>query len=132
MNKTEDTKKHVFLVEDDKSLSSVLCKKLEKKGYEVTLFEDGVMVKDSVKELRPDIVLLDIQLPVVDGLDVLSELKKDPETNQVPVIMLTNLDQTSPKILKATDAYPPELYLVKSSWTLSALLEQIEKTISKK
>ena len=122
---------HIFLVEDDAALSKALRKKLERKNYTVTVFDNGVEVFQAVKSEKPDLVLLDIQLPLVDGLEVLENLRKDEETKDVPVIMLTNLNHTSPKILKTTNAYPPQLYLVKSSWTLSALLDQIKNTLEK-
>lgn len=126
---TQGSRAHIFLVENDYSLSGALQKKLKKEGYQVTLFEDGINVKERALEDQPDLILLDIQLPIVDGLEVLSNLKKDENTKAIPVIMLTNLDLTSPKMLRTTNQYPPNLYLVKSSWTLSALLDQIKDTL---
>ncbi len=122
--------KHIFIVQDDQSMATVLRKKLEKKGHRISLFDNGYDVLEAIKHTKPDLILLEVKLPVINGLNVLAELKNQPDTNSIPVIMISNLDQTSPKDLRSADSNPTELYLVKSSWTLSALQNKVEKTLS--
>jgi CheY-like chemotaxis protein len=111
-------------------MATVLRKKLEKKGHRISLFDNGYDVLEAIKHTKPDLILLEVKLPVINGLNVLAELKNQPDTNSIPVIMISNLDQTSPKDLRSADSNPTELYLVKSSWTLSALQNKVEKTLS--
>lgn len=130
--KVDYDSKLIYLVEDERSLSSAIIKKLERKGYRTKLFIDGNDVYDQALVDEPALILLDILLPTVDGLDVLSKIRKDDKTKNIPVIMLSNLNASSPKILRTTTNYPPHLYLVKSSWTLSALMDQISSVLSNK
>ena len=76
----------IFLVEDEEALSSVLRDYLIDAGYEVTLFATGGPVVKAVEDLRPDLVVLDIMLPEVDGITICREIRK---TSMVPIIMET-------------------------------------------
>ena len=81
--------KHVLAVEDDRDILELLTFNLERDGYEVTgvtTGEDGV---DAARSESPDIVLLDLMLPGIDGLEVCRRLKADPDTANIPVIMVT-------------------------------------------
>lgn len=79
----------VYCVEDDTNIRELLEYTLKASGFEVFGFEDGMHFFDALDKDKPDIVLLDIMLPDMDGMQILSELKKKDETSSVPVIMLT-------------------------------------------
>lgn len=84
---------HVLLVEDDSFLSNIYKTKFEMEGFKVTPAEDGALGFELAKKKSPDIILLDILLPKMDGFTVLQKLKEDSSTADIPVILLTNLGQ---------------------------------------
>ncbi|MCC7355241.1 MAG: response regulator, partial [Anaerolineae bacterium] len=79
-------KARILLVEDDKALRETLAYNLEKSGYRVSTAADGIKAMDVAKEEEPDLVLLDLMLPELDGLSVCRALR---EQRSVPIIMLT-------------------------------------------
>jgi two-component system phosphate regulon response regulator PhoB len=81
--------KHVLAVEDDKDILELITFNLEKEGYEVTGVTSGEDGVDAARTEKPDLVLLDLMLPGMDGLEVCRRLKGDPNTSHVPVIMVT-------------------------------------------
>lgn len=91
--KDEKSARHILLVEDDVFLSGIYQKKFEMEGYKVTAAGNGERGLEEAKKKKPDIILLDILLPKLDGFSVLEALKKDSSTKNIPVILLTNLGQ---------------------------------------
>mgnify|MGYP001195933406 FL=1 len=85
--------KKVLIIEDDKFLRELLGKKLTSAGYEVVLAVDGEEGLEKLKKEKPDVVLLDLMLPGINGFEVLENRQKDPEINNIPVIILSNLGQ---------------------------------------
>lgn len=85
--------KAVLIIEDDKFLRDLLARKLKKEGYSVFEATDGNEGLELVKTKKPHLVLLDLILPGMDGFDVLAEIKRNPETSNIPVIILSNLGQ---------------------------------------
>lgn len=79
----------ILVVEDNPMNMELTVDLLESWGYEVGQAEDGPIALDKVKEAKYDLILLDMQLPRMDGLEVLSHLKEDSETDSIPVIALT-------------------------------------------
>jgi DNA-binding response OmpR family regulator len=83
--------KKIVLVEDDQFLGGLMSAKLEKEGFAVVRVYDGEEAVKKIFEERPNLVLLDIILPAIDGFEVLKRLREDPQTAKIPVIILTNL-----------------------------------------
>jgi len=81
--------KKVLLVDDEDSLRKVMKELLEREGYEVAEARDGVQALDQVDRMGPDIIVLDLNLPGLDGYGVLSHLRSRPATAGIPVIVLT-------------------------------------------
>ena len=81
----------ILMIEDELQLVSMYKAALEAAGYEVISASGGEMGLEKIKELKPGLVLLDIMMPQMTGLDVLEAMKKDPQTSPIPVVMLTNL-----------------------------------------
>jgi two-component system cell cycle response regulator DivK len=79
----------VLLVEDNEMNRDMLSRRLEKRGYDVIVALDGAEGLASARELKPDLVLMDMSLPVMDGWDATRELKASVETASIPVIALT-------------------------------------------
>jgi len=81
---------HILLVEDDESLYNLYSTEFDLNGHTVSWHKVGTGVVDKIKEENPDVILLDIMLPEKTGLEVLKDIKKNPDTSNIPVIMLTN------------------------------------------
>ena len=81
--------KLVAVVEDEKDIAELVAVSLGKSGFDAATFHDGESFLFSVKTRRPDLVILDLMLPGMDGLDVCRNLKSDPAYRNIPVIMLT-------------------------------------------
>ncbi len=85
----------VLLAEDDWDISDLVTFKLRQQGYEVRAFEDGLSALASARDDTPDLAVLDITMPGMSGLDVCRELRADPATSDVPIILLTARAQES-------------------------------------
>ena len=87
------TKQRVLIVEDDGFLASIYAQKLEVEGYEVSFATNGEDGLKLAQKDRPDIVLLDLLMPKMNGFEVLEKMKGDAELVKIPVLVLTNLGQ---------------------------------------
>ena len=79
----------ILLVEDHEELWDFMSRRLRRHGFEVVLAQDGQQALDQVAAERPDLVLLDMDLPVIDGWTVARRLRADPATTRVPIVALT-------------------------------------------
>jgi len=116
--------KKILIVEDEQNLSKLLQLNFESSGYSVIRAINAEEAYASL-EKAPDLILLDILLPGEDGLEILRKIKKDPKTKNIPVIMLSNFDDSNrkerAKKLGAVD------YLVKSNNDPDTVLEKVQK-----
>jgi two-component system phosphate regulon response regulator PhoB len=83
------TKPKLLIIEDERSLQEVLTYSLEKEGFEVTVASDGHDGLHRVQSMQPDLVILDLMLPVIDGLEVCRQIRSDPRTQATRILMLT-------------------------------------------
>ena len=83
----------ILIVEDDKFLRDLLSRKLEEEKFDITTAVDGEEGIKKIQEEKPDLVLLDLILPGINGFDVLKRMKEDPATADILVIVLSNLGQ---------------------------------------
>ena len=118
----------ILLAEDDRILRKAGETALRNRGYEVIAAVDGEDALAKAREAPPDLVLLDVMMPKIHGFDVLRGLKGDPRLRDIPVIMLTNLEQAS-DIKRAADggAYG---YLVKSNLDLEHLAGKVAEALA--
>ncbi len=84
----------ILIVEDDPLMSRMYQKIFKFEGFDVDFASDGVEGLEKIRSTKPTLVLLDIMMPKMNGLEVLEKIKLDPETKTIPVIMLTNLAGT--------------------------------------
>jgi len=121
----------VLLVEDDAFLREICSKKLLKEGLTVYEAIDGEQALNSIDEIKPDIILLDIILPAIDGFQILHQIRshKDKKIANTPVIMLSNLGQED-DIKKAMDMGAND-YLVKAHFTTEEIVNKVKKTLNK-
>jgi len=104
----------ILLVEDSTTVLMQNAWLLQESGYEVICARDGEMALRMARENMPDLILLDMMLPIMSGADVLLQLKKAPETAEIPVVVLSNLSEKSRQKLMEAGA---EEYIEKSSLT---------------
>ncbi len=89
-------KKYILVVDDDPDLVETLAMMLESKGCEVGRAYDGIEGEESIRERRPDLVVLDIMMPRKDGYVLCGELKADEKTRDIPVVLLTAVGEAVP------------------------------------
>lgn len=119
--------KKILLIEDDEFLSEVLIKRLDEDGYEVTLSKTAVDGLVILKDLKPDLILLDLILPEMSGFEFLKKIKANPNFSAVPVVILSNLSQEKEKNeAKALGAID---YLIKATYTTKEILDRIKEII---
>lgn len=118
----------MLLVEDDSFLLGMYATKFELEGFEVLTAEDGEKGLKAAKEKRPDIILLDILMPRMNGVEVLEELKKDDTTKGIPVILLTNLNQKEE--IERCMSMGANDYLIKAHFMPSEVIEKVKKILN--
>lgn len=121
----------VLLVEDDPFLRDICSKKLAKEGYTVFEAVDGMQAVNMVSKVRPQIVLLDVILPTMDGFQVLKKIRaeKDPEISTVPIVMLSNLGQEDD--INRAMSFGANDYLVKAHFTTDEIADRVNAILKK-
>ncbi|MBI4226862.1 MAG: response regulator transcription factor [Candidatus Omnitrophica bacterium] len=89
----------ILVVEDEKNIARVVTYTLEKEGYQVSVAKDGQEALDTARRESPDLLVLDLMLPGVDGLDVCRQLRADPRTAALSIIMLTAKTQEADRVV---------------------------------
>jgi DNA-binding response OmpR family regulator len=90
------SKKYVLIVDDDPDMVETVGMMLESKGYEVGKAYDGIEGEEAIKSRRPDLLILDVMMPRKDGYKLCAEIKKDKNTRDIPVILLTAVGEAVP------------------------------------
>lgn len=119
--------KKILFIEDESALQKTLGDFLREEGFEVISALNG---KDGLRLAKteiPDLILLDLILPKINGFDVLRNLKKDEKTKEIPVIILTNLE--SLEDIERAISLGAKTYLVKSNYSLEEVIEKIKKAL---
>ena len=88
--------KYVLIVDDDPDMVETVGMMLESKGYEVGKAYDGIEGEESIKQRRPDLVVLDVMMPRKNGYVLCAELKKSKETRDIPIVLLTAVGEAVP------------------------------------
>lgn len=115
--------KKILVIEDDKFISEVYIAKLSKEGFEAILVSDGETAIKKAKEEKPDLILLDIFMPKIGGIDVLRILKEKEETRDIPVVMLTNAVEE--EYINSAMEMGAKDYLVKSNHTPAEIVHKV-------
>jgi DNA-binding response OmpR family regulator len=116
--------KKILLVDDDLTLAEMYSERLKSEGYQVAMAHDGTAGLAAVKAKKPDLVLLDVMMPKTNGLDVLKQIKADPEIADIKVILLTALIQEPGQINEISKQAAG--YVVKSETTPGELVAKIK------
>jgi two-component system, OmpR family, alkaline phosphatase synthesis response regulator PhoP len=115
--------KKILIAEDDTFLANAYRVKLTKAGFEVKIVNDGQEAEDIIREFMPDLMILDLIMPVKDGFTTLKELRQDPAFANLPIVVASNLGQKE-DIEKATGLGATD-FLVKSAVKLEEVVQKI-------
>lgn len=119
----------ILIVEDEKSILKILTDKFTKEGYQVSQALNGLEALEVTKKEKPDLMLLDIMMPKMDGITMLGLLRKESWGKDLPVIILTNLSDAK----KVEEALKQGVYnfLIKTDWHLSDVVKKVEEMLHK-
>lgn len=116
----------IIIVEDDKTIAEIYKQKLEGGGHTVEVVDD-VSAVATITAAKPNLVILDIIMPKINGLDILREIKAKPETSAIPVLLLTNVAEDA-SVAKGLE-YGAYGYLLKSETTPDQILPRVARTL---
>ncbi len=121
-----------LVVEDEEDIKQLLLEELEDKGYEVLLADDGEVALQRLSQEIPDIMFVDIYMPVMDDLELITRIKGDPTTARIPVVMVTVMNALATE--KKARELGVEHYLTKpwESGELDLILDQVFKLDSQR
>lgn len=119
----------ILSVEDDVDLQQVYTYVLTKKGWDVTYAYDGKEGLEKALELRPDLILLDLMLPGLNGVEIIQALKENPETKAIPVVVMTAYPSDAQFLESAVLAMGAVKYLAKPV-QIDALVSTIETLLA--
>ncbi len=121
--------KKILLVEDEEVMINLLQKKLIKDGYEVLIARDGREGLRKMKEIKPDLVLLDIIMPAMGGFEVMEEKNKNLELREIPVIIISNSGQ--PVEIDRAQKLGVKDWLIKTEFDPQEVADKVVKQIGK-
>lgn len=124
----EKAVKKILVIDDDTLLLGMYRDKLGREGFEVLTSPSGADGLKKAKSTQPDLILLDILMPKMDGFQVLWQLKKDPQTEKIPVIFLTNLSRGDEDIQKGLEL-GAAAYLVKARFRPAEVIGKIREVL---
>lgn len=118
----------IAIIEDDTVISEMYRMKFESDGFEVQVANNGRLGVELVQQMRPDILLLDLQMPEMSGLEALYEIRKNDWGKKLKVMILTNLgEEEAPKELKALGVL---CYIVKADLTPRQVVDRVKEALA--
>jgi two-component system, OmpR family, alkaline phosphatase synthesis response regulator PhoP len=119
-------KRKILIIDDEASIVKAYSEHLHRKGYDIDFALDGQEGFDKAKKFKPDLILLDIIMPGLDGISTLKKLRANRGTKKTPVIILTNLESREDIVEAMKEG---SLYFVKANFALEKLDEWIEELL---
>ena len=126
------TQKTILVVEDEKILRDAVVDILRLKNFLTLEARNGNEGVDFALKKHPDLILLDLIMPAMDGMAALKKIREDARGKKVPIIILTNLSATKEQPVGDTAANTSTQYLIKSDWKLHDIAKKIEETLEGK
>ncbi|MDP3697520.1 MAG: response regulator [Candidatus Taylorbacteria bacterium] len=127
----DDLKKTILLVDDDPLINRMYQVKLSEDGYNVEIAANGEEALIKARKHKPDLILLDLMMPKMNGIEALKELKKDETTKNIKIIILTNLEDKEGNLEKAKEMGALD-YLIKAETDLKVLSEKVKVVLGNK
>lgn len=122
-------KKTILIVEDDKYLAKAYSIKIKNAGFNVLLSDNGLDGLSTAKEKKPDLIVLDLLLPRVDGFEFLKQIKTDEKLKNIPVITISVLGQKADQ--ERALALGAEAYFIKTEYKLGEIVDKIKEYLNK-
>jgi len=122
-----DDKKKILLVEDDALILKMLSEQLSHAGYEISMAQDGEEGINKTHELAPDLIILDLTLPKIDGIEVLAKIKADPVTSNIKIFILSNNNQD--ETIKRALKLGVDDYMIKVNFTPEEIVGKVDKVL---
>lgn len=127
----EQTKKKVLVVEDDEPTLHALHVNLEEAGLAVVEARNGVIGAVAAFEEHPDLILLDILMPVMSGWEMLKEVREKNEWGKcVPVVILTNLNANEDEQIRNIALLGPSYFMVKADWKVEDIVDKVQEILN--
>ena len=123
--KSSDSPKTILIVEDDEFLREIMTKKLRRAGYEVLEAMSGERAMEAIKTKLPDLVLLDLILPGMDGFEVMSKLRQQEASAKLPIIVFSNYAEQ--ESIKRSKEFGVSMYLIKAELEPSDVLNRVNE-----
>lgn len=120
-------KKKVLIVEDDSLLAKVFLASFLAEKFQVIIVDNGLKVAEAVRSFSPDIILLDLIIPGIDGFEVLKQLKSDLKTKNIPVAVISNLSSIGD--IKAVKALGADEYFIKSNTEVDKIIKYVKNKL---
>ena len=124
--------KKILIIDDDENIRNVLIQSLVAKKCNVLQARNGQEGLEMALKEHPDLILLDMLMPIMDGMTTLKNIRQDSWGEDVPVIILTNLNATNENTVEDMVLNKPLHYLIKSNWKISEVIKKIEETLNTK
>lgn len=117
----------IAIIEDDSTISQMYRMKFETDGFDVRMASNGRIGAELVKTFKPDVILLDIQMPEMDGSEALRAIRNQPENKTTPVVILTNLgEEEAPAEMRSLGIHS---YIVKANYTPRQVVAHIKSVV---
>ena len=117
----------VLIIEDDKFLRDVLAQKISAEQIEIQTATDGTTGLEALKSFRPDLLILDLLLPDIDGFGVLTKMKEDETLSKIPVVVLSNLDK--PEDMQRAEELGAKDFMVKSNFSVGEIINKTKEML---
>lgn len=126
----ESNNRKILIIEDEKPMLDAVADTLKQNAFNVITADNGKDGLDTALKEHPDLLLLDIFMPKMDGLTMLETLRSDAWGHDVPVIILTNLNPDADQTIKSILDHKPAFYLIKSNVTLEQIVSKIKEVLN--
>lgn len=126
----ENKKKTILIIEDEPAMLNILKTRLTESGFEALVAKDGAEGLTLALQRHPDIILLDVLMPKIDGLTLMKKLREEDWGQTVPVIVLSNMSPDTNTTLQAITNNRPAYYFLKSDIKLEEIVEKINEVLA--
>lgn len=126
MSPNEDRKK-ILIIEDEKHMREALIMWLSRENFRVFAGRDGEEGLQIAFEEKPDLILMDILMPKLNGMKLLAKIRKNPWGSQVPIVVLSNFSEDD--MVKEAKSEAVEIYLIKSEWSLKDITAKVKEVL---
>jgi DNA-binding response OmpR family regulator len=118
-----ENKKKILIVEDDMFIRDIYQVKFTQEGFEVVVAENGILALEKMKDFSPDVILLDVMMPYMNGMETLREIKAQDDLKHIPIILLTNISEK--ENMEEGQKLGVDSYLIKANFTPSEVVSKV-------